>query len=261
MSTGLSLFGGLAAVVLLFMLARLFKASAELAGIIAGGLPLLVYLVSLFGGWPGLDVLAIHIAVYLVAAYVLLVFARYRAKQQKMHWVPKLLIAFFILLAVINASLLHIATSGLPPSLAGLFLPGASGETVHTGFSGTTRHGQEAAKSVSADLSRQHQNQSLGWQIRLEGLRQPSVGENGLYISAEDRESRVIADLTGFVRVSRLGTAGVDTPVHAVAPGQYEARIALPGEGLWIVELELRRQDAVWKQVWEISVANGAARQ
>ena len=254
MTTGLSLFGGLAAVVLLFMSARLLRSSTELAGIIAGGVPLLAYLLALFGRWPGLDVVAIHIAVYLVAAFVLVVFSRYRARQQKMHWVRKLLIGFFALLAVVNAGLLYIATNGLPAGIAGLFLPGEAGQSVHTGFSGTTRHGQDAAKSIGSDLSRQHQNLELGWQIRLEGLRKPTMGENSLFISAEDRQGQALTGLTGSVSVARPGASIAQVPMRATAAGQYEARIHLTGTGLWLIGLELRQQDKVWRQTWEINV-------
>lgn len=252
MTTGLTLFGGLAAVVVLFIVARLLKAGAELAGLVAAGIPLLAYMAMLFGQWPGLDVVAIHVSVFIVSAFVLVIFSRYRTRQSRMHWVPKALIAFFVGLAVVNASLLYIANNGLPGSVAGLFLPGSNSGTLHTGFSGTTRHGQEAAKSISADLSRQHRNAELGWQVRVEGLRQPMVGENNLYISAEDREGKLLSGLDGRVHVSRPGSKGVDVPIRAVSPGQYEARIALASPGLWVVELGLSNRNQSWKQSWEI---------
>lgn len=257
MTTGLTLFGGLAAVVLVFYVARLLKAGAEVAGLLAAGIPLLAYMTLLFGQWPGLDVVAIHLSVFVVAAYVLAVFTRNRAQQTRMHWVPKALIGFFVLLAVVNASLLYIATNGLPGGIASLFLPGNHSGELHTGFSGTTRHGQEAAKSIGADLNRQHRNTELGWQIRLDGLRQPTLGGNSLTISAADRDGKALPGLTGVVRVNHPGAKSVDTPIRATAPGQYQARIEFVGPGLWVVELELRQHGQVWKQPWEIKVAAG----
>lgn len=253
MTTEFTLFGGLAAVVLLFFIARFLKAGVELSGLIAAGVPLLAYMVMLFGQWPGLDVVAIHFSVFIVSAFVLVIFSRYRTRQQaRMHWVPKALIGFFVLLAVINASLLYIATNGLPGGLAGLFLPGEEGARLHTGFSGTTRHGADAAKSISSDMSRQHRNRELGWQVRIEGLRQPTVGDNGLYISAEDRAGNPLESLKGRVLIGRPGAAGVSEPVKPVAPGQYEARIQLVSPGLWVVELELSNATQTWKQSWEV---------
>lgn len=255
--TTLTLFGGLIAVLAVFSVARLLKASGELAGLLAAGVPLLVYISTLLGQWPGLDVVAIHFSLFIAAAFILAVFSRYRSKQGRMHWVPKILIGFFVVLAVINASLLYIATNGLPGGVAGLFLPGNNRASLHTGFSGTTRHGQEAAKSIGADLSRQHRNNTLGWQVRLEGLRQPMVGTNSLYISAEDRGGKPLQGLVGNLSVNRPASKAVEVPIMASSPGQYEAKITLPGTGLWVVELELHDQQQSWKQSWDVEVMPG----
>jgi hypothetical protein len=254
MTTGMTLFGGLAVVVALFVAARALKLSAEIAGLIAAGIPLVAYMLMLFGHWPGLDVVAIHIAVFVVSAFVLVIFSRYRKQQTRLHWVPKALIAFFLVLVVVNAGLLYVSTNGLPVGIASLLLPGKGKEILHTGFSGTTRHGQDAAKAVSADLSRQHRNDALGWQVRVEGLRQPAVGGNELYIHIEDRDGRPLPGLAGHMRVSRFGAKAVATPIVAASPGEYEARIAFDHPGMWVVELELGDHKQAWRQSWEIAV-------
>lgn len=250
METGLTLFGGLAAVLVLYALARAFRMPAELAGLVAAGVPLFAYIAMLFGSWPGLDVVAIHIAVFIIAAFVLVVFSRYRAKQARMHWVPKALIAFFLALVVMNAGFLYVSTKGLPPALSRVLLPGSEDKTLHTGFAGTTRHGEEAAKAIGADLSRQHRNEQLGWQVRVEGLRMPSVGQNAVTVFADDRDGRPLAGLAGEWRVARPGDAMTSVPLKATADGQYEARLEFSGAGLWLVELEL----AGYRQAWEIKV-------
>lgn len=250
METGLTLFGGLAAVLVLYALARAFRMPAELAGLVAAGVPLFAYIAMLFGSWPGLDVVAIHIAVFIIAAFVLVVFSRYRAKQAHMHWVPKALIAFFLALVVMNAGFLYVSTKGLPPALSRVLLPGSEDKTLHTGFAGTTRHGEEAAKAIGADLSRQHRNEQLGWQVRVEGLRMPSVGQNAVTVFADDRDGRPLAGLAGEWRVARPGDAMTSVPLKATADGQYEARLEFSGAGLWLVELEL----AGYRQAWEIKV-------
>lgn len=250
MNIELTLFGGLAVVVMLFGMARLLRMPAELAALLAAGLPLFAYVVALFGAWPGLDVVAIHIAVFGIAAFVLAVLSRYRAKQARMHWVPKALIAFFLLLVVVNAGFLYVSTKGLPPALARALLPGKGEQTLHTGFSGTTRHGEAAAKAIGADLSRQHRNQMLGWEVRVEGLRMPSVGHNVVTVFADDQEGRPLAGLTGEWRMGKPGTEPASIPLKATAAGQYEARLDFPIAGLWLVELRLDE----YRQSWEIRV-------
>lgn len=250
METGLTLFGGLAAVLLLFGAARAFKAPPALAGLLAAGVPLLAYFALLFGRWPGLDVVAIHIAVFVSAAYVLAVFSRHKAKQARLHWVPKALIGFFLVLVVMNAGFLYVATRGLPPGLAAWLLPGAAEGRVHTGFAGTTRHGQEAARAIGGDLSRQHRNEALGWRVRIEGLRTPAVGEHAVTVFAEDRRGRALDGLAGEWRVARPGAPAARFPLEAAASGQYEARLEFPASGRWLLELQLDD----YRQAWEITL-------
>lgn len=250
MDIELTLFGGLAAVVILFGIARLARMPTELAGFLAAGLPLFAYFAMLFGAWPGLDVVAIHIAVFIIAAFVLVILSRYRAKQARMHWVPKALIVFFLLLVVMNAGFLYVSTKGLPPFLAHLLLPGSGNEELHTGFSGTTRHGEEAAKAIGADLSREHRNESLGWEVRVEGLRMPSVGHNAVTVFADDSEGRPLSGLEGEWRVAKPGAEPAIVPLRAIADGQYEAGLDFPIGGLWLVELHL----GGYQQKWEIRV-------
>ncbi len=250
METELTLFGGLAAVLVLFGLARLVRMPAELAGLTAAGLPLFAYIVMLFGRWPGLDVVAIHIAVFVIAAFVLVVMSRYRAKQSRMHWAPKAFIVFFLVLIVLNAGFLYVSTKGLPPALASLLLPGNAPRTMHTGFAGTTRHGEEAAKAIGSDLAKQHRNEELGWQVRVEGLRMPTVGKNSVTVFADDSEGRPLPGLSGEWRVHRPGAMAASVPLKSGASGQYEASLDFSGPGLWLLELQL----AGYRQTWEIRV-------
>jgi hypothetical protein len=250
MTIELTLFGGLAAVVLLFAVARALRLPAELAGLTAAAVPLFAYIATLFGNWPGLDVIAIHIAVFISAAFILVVFSRYRARQGSMHWVPKALIGFFLVIIVLNAGFLYVSTQGLPLSVTQMFLPGSAGKIVHTGFSGTTRHGEEAANPISADLSKQHQNEALGWRVRVEGLNMPAVGQNAVIVFADDSEGRPVSGLAGEWRVARPGSKGMSTPLEAGAEGQYESRLEFTGPGLWLLELQLDN----YRQSWEIKV-------
>lgn len=250
MTTGLTLFGGLAAVLLLFAALRALRMPAELAGLVAAAAPLFAYIATLFGHWPGLDVVAIHIAVFIIAAFMLVVVSRNRAKQARMHWAPKALIVFFLVLIVMNAGFLYVSTQGLPPALARLLLPGSGDKTVHTGFSGTTRHGDEAAKAIGADLSKLHQNEQLGWQVRVEGLRMASVGQNTVTVIAEDRQGNPLNGLTGSIGVARPGTQGETLPLDPLGDGHYAARLDFAAAGLWLVELQLEN----YRQSWEIRV-------
>ncbi len=254
MSTGLTLFGGLVAVVVLFLLARARRLPVDLSTLLAAGIPLLGYFVYLFNRWPGLDVVAMHIALFISAAMVLGVYEKYRARQARMHWVPKAFILFFVMLALMNAGFLYLATKGLPSELAALILPTREGETVHTGFSGATRHGQDAAKAVSAELSRAHQNHSLGWSVQIQGLKNPEMGENRITLQVQDAKGRPLSGLDGEFRLSRPGSQSKRIPLKQLADGEYEAALLLNGGGIWLVELSLTQEESAYRQTWELKL-------
>ena len=69
-----TLFGGLALVLMLFSLTG--RLPHLVRALIAAGIPLLAYLLYIVGRWPGMDVVAIHIAVYCSAALVMLMIRR-----------------------------------------------------------------------------------------------------------------------------------------------------------------------------------------
>lgn len=241
MTTFDTLFGGLAAVVVLFFLLGFARSLPPLfRALIAGGTPLFAYFVSLFGkSMPGLDVIAIHVSVFVAAAAVLHVLAQFRRKQGRLHWAPRLLIAFFVLLAFINATLMQIATKGLPDSLAQWWL-GSKG-VVHSGFSGVVEHGEMAAKGESSGLSRRHRQKLLGWKLEAEGLDPRGPAERRVVVRVRDRTSLPVAGLAAKLALVRPGGDAVvaETPLAEIQDGVYAGVVRLPQRGRWYAELNL----------------------
>lgn len=241
MTTMTTLFGGLAAVLVLYVVGGWFRAlSPALRALLAGLIPLLVYFVSIIGRWPGLDVAAIHISVFLAAALVLFAWTQFRQRSGgRMHWAPKLLTAFFIGLVFLNATLLYIATKGLPAPIASWWL-GGEGKTVYSGFSGVVEHGQGAAKAVSSELSETHRELQVGWQVELNGLDREAL-TRPLEVRVRDRTGLPVARVQGELRLSRPGatTPAVTLPLSAAEAGVYIGTLAVPGAGRWLAELRL----------------------
>jgi len=138
MSTMTTLFGGLAAVFALYAVGGLIRnVPPMLRAVLAGLIPLLGYFVFIVGRWPGLDVVAMHISVFLAAGLVLFAVSQFRRRSAgHMHWVPKLLVAFFIGLVVVNGSLLYIATKGLPEPIGRWWLGSEGGAGLQRLFPG-----------------------------------------------------------------------------------------------------------------------------
>lgn len=242
MSTLTTLFSGLAAVLLLYWAGGYLRGLPPvLRAMLASGLPLLAYFLSIIGRWPGLDVVSIHISVFLAAGLVFYILTLQRRRSPGgMHWVPKLLIAFFLGLTVINGTLLYIATQGLPEPVARWWL-GSDGGKVYSGFSGVVPHHQDAAKAVSSALSQAYDESRLGWQVEIEGLEGATGAARTVQVKAKDRTGLPLSQLQAEVLVMRPGAPEPQTRValQGSGAGVYVGRLELPGKGRWIVELHL----------------------
>ncbi|MBI1285169.1 MAG: hypothetical protein GC183_12655 [Thiobacillus sp.] len=241
-----TLFGGLGAVLVLFVIGGLFRGLPPiLRALLAGVIPLVGYFILITGHWPGLDVAAIHISVFLAAALVLFAMTQFRRRGgERMHWAPKLLTGFFIGLVFVNAALLYISTQGLPDPIASWWL-GGDGGTVHSGFSGVVPHGQNAAKAVSSELSEAHRESQLGWQVEVNGL-DGMGGARAIQVRVKDRTGLPVDRVSAELRLQRPGAAtpALTLPLEAVGAGVYSGLLTLPGTGRWLVELRLT-QDGV----------------
>lgn len=244
--TLITLSGGLVAVLVLYALGgRVPALPPMLRALLAGLLPLLVYFVLIVGRWPGLDVAAIHISVFLAAGLVLHAISQFRHRGgRRLHWVPKLLIAFFLGLVVLNGTLLYIATQGLPEPIGRWWL-GGDGGTVHSGFSGVVQHGQQAAKAVSSELSQTHRESLTGWQVDVSGLGGDAKARL-IQVRVRDHAGLPVDRVEGQLHLLRPGAAqpALTLKLEARAPGVYEGVLEMPAEGRWVADLRLLRDGA-----------------
>jgi nitrogen fixation protein FixH len=255
MNTMTTLSGGLAAVFSLYVLGGAIRnLPPMLRALLAGLLPLLAYFVLIVGRWPGLDVVAIHISVFLAAGLVLYAVTQLRSRSVgRMHWAPKLLIAFFMGLVVINGTLLYIATKGLPDPIARWWL-GSDGTAVYSGFSGVVAHGQGAAKAISSELSEAHRESELGWQVEVVGL-DGSDAERVIQVRVKDRTGLPVDRIEAELRLLRPGatTAEMALPLGTLDSGVYGGVLNLPASGRWVAELRLQRDRTLrYRRAWEL---------
>ena len=243
MNTITTLFGGLASVLVLYTLGGAIRTLPPmLRAMLAGIIPLVGYFVLIIGRWPGLDVVAIHISVFLAAALVLFALTQFRMRSTgRLHWAPKLLTGFFIALVFINATLLYIATNGLPVAVAGWWL-GSNGRPVYSGFSGVVPHDQGAANAVSSELSESHRESEIGWHVEMNGLDVAGL-TRPVQIRVMDRTGLPVERVQAELRVSRPGavTPAVTLALNEVEAGVYGGALTLPAAGRWLAEVRLNR--------------------
>lgn len=248
MTTMTTLFGGLSAVLVLYAMGGVFKSLPPmLRAVLAAVIPLMAYFVLIVGRWPGLDVVAMHISVFSATALVLFAITQFRRRgSERMHWAPKLLIAFFVGLVFINATLLQIATKGLPEPLARWWL-GSKGGAVYSGFSGAVPHGEGAARAVSSELSEAHRELQLGWQVKVSGLE--SLGKvNPIQIRIRDRTGLPVERVDAEIRLLRPGATEptLTLPLKAQEAGVYTGVLTLPATGRWLLEMRLMQDGKLY---------------
>ena len=102
--------GVLAELLVFVLLHRLLRLQGKAAGLAVGLLAILVYVPWAILTWPGADVFAIHLAIYLTVAYALgMVGGRV---GRRWHWAPAIIVAFFVR----YSSLASIVTAVFAPS-------------------------------------------------------------------------------------------------------------------------------------------------
>lgn len=255
MTTLTTLIGGLILMVLVHLALGLLRLSVALRALLASSIALVVYFLMIIGSWPGLDVVAMHISIFVVSGLLLYMTSNRRRNQARMHWVPKLLIGFFVLLAVINSFLLYISTHGLPPSIAHYWLPG--GGKVNSGFSGVVGHGQEAARAVSSTLKQTHTATQLGWRIQMSGLQEVAQASQIVSVTVQDREGLPIRDLAIELQLRRPGAdhSLLSVPLVYKDAGEYSNVLDIPAPGRWLAELVLSQQGrVVYREARETSL-------
>lgn len=249
MSLLVTIFGGMLLTALLYGAGRLSRLSNFWAAVLAAGLPSLAYLIFAFAYWPGLDVVTMHVVAYPTVSVLLFQLYSRRAGQEAVHWVPKLLIAFFVALTVLLGGFVYIAVNGLPPALAARLLPNAEGKTVHTAFAGVVEHGDEAAKSIAQRRNIGARLARLGWNVEVSGLEALGDRRGGeIKVLLRQSDGAGVSGRELRLGVARPGQAApTGTAMREVASGDYRGTLALPADGAWVamISIEAEGKDIV----------------
>ncbi|MDD5329955.1 MAG: FixH family protein [Sulfuricella sp.] len=255
-----TLFGGAALIALLFFGLRLTGISNYWRGVISGALPTMAIMSYSLVHWPGADVVALHLAMYVATATVLtLTGERKKGQPLKFHWIPMIFVAFFVILAVLMASFVSIAVSGLPNFVTQWVLPNAANKNVHTAFSGVVPHDEAAAKMISHYMTKSARQRQLGWSIEVAGLEQQLRlnRPTEVTVSARDGAQQPLDRATVKLIVKHPADAaelGKLTILTAFAPGQYRASVTMDRPGQWVAVLQIARGQDEFETAKEISV-------
>lgn len=249
---------GIVLIVLGFLLLyRFTPLNGKHAAAVIALLALAAYLPVVLIQWPGSDVFAIHLALYMVTAYILGIISAQRdarvhassGPQKWFHWGPAIIVIFFTVIVAMDAVFVTMSLQGMPEALRDVFLPKPTGvRTAQTSFPGVVPdHFYQKEEQFTRHLNALEEQKKLGWNVRFGWLvKEPVAGRKALFqVVVEEPDGNTLqgAEIRGtFMRSSdsRLDQAFV---MDEASPGVYRLGIALPKPGRWQLQLDISHGD------------------
>jgi nitrogen fixation protein FixH len=226
------------------VLTKGFKLQAKAAAMVVAMLAVLVYVPwALAHRWPGADIFAVHLAIYLTLAYGLGMVGSSVGKGW--HWAPALIVTFFVGVIVINIVFVVVAQRGITGVFSELLPEPDAGEVADSKFPGTVSHDfQEKEALYNRYLEQVQAQHARGWQVRYGWLGKPKAREPAdLVVLVHDRDGKPVsgAKVSGrFLRTSN-SREDFDFEMREYDRGEYKVRLAMPLHGLWRMVLSVRR--------------------
>ena len=232
-----------------------------MSALATAALMLLIYVPLAVTHWVGIDVFAIHFAFFMMIPYGLGIITgaqkerRFReggaSVKAGMHWIPGMIIVFFILLAVVDSVIISFATGGLDTSLAKLILPEGASEDVGKNIS------SQFTGAVSNDLQdEEHQFDTYVEKLKAQRLRSwkitggwdhpPVVDKLSTFnIYAKDKSGNAITGATVTTEFRRASDMSYDKlyKLREVSQGVYSTPVKLSLLGCWSIKILVVKGD------------------
>jgi len=252
----LSLAIGLVLIVLVFFgLNRGLRLPGRQAAVILAILTLGFYLPYALLHWEGGDVLAIHLAVYLMTVFVLGLLAYQREQKlppsgRSFRWGPGMIIGFFAVIIAMDSMFVTLATNGMGGRVAEILLPKPRhAETISSHFPGVISHDFQKKEALyNQYLQQVEQQKERGWQVQYGWVGEAVAHQaSSFQVRARDKQDQPISG--GNVEVSFLRPSDKNEDFNLKLaesePGVYRTEVTPPMPGLWQVVIVVRRGDDV----------------
>lgn len=203
--------------------------------------------------WPGADVFAIHIALYLVSVYVLgIVTSQRDARRQSgkegfgFHWAPASIVMFFVVLIIMDSFFIMFATKGMDNNLVKMLLPEPrSGGKVSSQFPGTVSHDYHQKYEQFVEYSKRFETQKLrNWTIRKGWLGDAVVNKPTVFrVEIKTEKKQAVKNAKVIATFLRPADSKLDKKftMQEIEPGMYQQSITLPEPGNWDLILKIHK--------------------
>lgn len=234
--------GILVIILLLQILRRVVKLVwVQSAGVVA---MLIMTVCGIWGSldWPGLDVFAMHLAIYYLTLYISVFLDRQRSPntstQRKWHWAPVILVGFFTCVVLLNTVFVVLANSGTDSVIGRWLMPKLhKGESVHSVFPGVVSHDyREKEEQFNAYQEEREAQRLRGWQVHYGWKDLPIAGQSAkLELTVRDKHSNPIEADRIYGHFYYPADSRVDQAfsLQRQAAGLYATDIILPHAGHW----------------------------
>ena len=251
-----TLLGGVLSIVAVFVLLySVSNMSGKMVAVVMAFAVTATYVpISIFI-WPGADVFAIHIALYLVSVYILGIITSQRDVRRKagkegfgFHWAPAAIVTFFVVLIIMDSFFIMFATKGMDTNIAKILLPApSSGNKVSSHFPGTVSHDYHQKQNQYNDYLKRFETQKLrNWTIRKGWLSEAVINQPAIFrVEIKEKNNMVVKDAKISGTFLRPADSKIDTKftMHEVEPGVYQQSITLSQPGNWDLVLKINKDN------------------
>ena len=288
--------GTLVAFFVFFIFYKIFHYKGVTSSLITALAMLLLYLPLAILNWPGVDTFAIHFTFFMMVALGLgIITSQSDARgviKKGLHWGPIAIIIFFIILAMVDSTIISFATKGLEGGFAEMILPKPKHlekkldaesialqakrnkkhlnddfkatylEDVQAGtqskFPGTVSYDvRNREAKYNSDLKQLQQQQERGWKVEGGWLQAPKTNTTEIFrLVIVDKKGMPLKDLRVEMDFMRPSDKRKDQRhvLTNMGDGSYEVKTNLPDAGLWNIEIRATRGDALHKVTGKTTV-------
>ena len=249
-------FGSSLAFLMFFIFYKVLHWSGKMSSLVTAALMLLIYMPLSITHWAGIDVFAIHFAFFMMIPYGLGIITGVHAERRQidgeesvtkgMHWIPGMIIVFFIVLATVDSFIISSATSGLGSGLSKLLLPKPASKkiskNISSNFTGAVSNNlQDEEKQFDNYVIKLKKQRQRGWKIGGGWLKpRPLVNQNAIFrLVAKDKNGNAITGATVTSEFRRLSDRTVDKfyTLNETGEGIYTSEVNLPLAGCWSMKV------------------------
>ena len=226
-------------------LIRLAGTSAKLAAAVTALITVGLYVPYSIIRWPGGDIFAMHLAIYLLTSLACGMLLSVRSSGQGLHWGPAALSGFFIFVVVSGAIFVAVAERGLTSTLGRWLLPESARGPVSSMFPGVISHDYHKKEALYNNYLQQVERQrQRGWQVQKGWLTDPVANQPAIFrVEAQTREGEPLTWATVAGQNLRSSSSKLDVAFNLTErnPGVYETEVNLPWPGAWNLVLQIRK--------------------